>query len=112
MNKLILILSIILLCTSCTQTRLAVAGIDAPEVINNYEPITPVLVGKATGVMVAANKKSNQIWDDTAQAIIKELCVMEREYKEYWIKRQWKKNGIDYRRACDSLNGEITEGLR
>lgn len=105
-------LLLIILLTGCETTRLTVASIDTPEAINSYKPVTPILVGRATGTVVAIMKKSNEIADDMAQAIIKELCSVPRDYREYWIKRQWKKNGIDYRRACESLDGDIIDPMR
>lgn len=105
------LLVLILFLSGCNKVRYAIAGVDLPEVIDNYKPITPVLVGKATGTVVSIMKKSNQIADDTAHAIIKELCTMPKDYREYWIKRQWKKNGIDYRRACESLDGDIIDPM-
>ena len=102
MNKIYL-LAVVFLCVGCSQARLAISGIDTPELINNYQPVTPILVGKATATMVASIKKSNQIADDTAQAIIKELCTMEPDYREYWIKRQLRVNKIDYNHACDIM---------
>lgn len=104
---ILLMLSLI----GCAQVRTAVSGVDVAGTINNYEPITPILAEKATAAMVASVKKGHQIADDTNHNIIKELCLMEADYKEYWIKRQWRVNGIDYRRACDSIDGEITDPM-
>jgi len=98
------ILTILFLCVGCDKTRLAIAGIDPATVIDNYEPVTPLLVGKATGTVVSMMRLSNRIADDTARAMIKELCVMDKDYRKYWTNRQMIKHGIDYSRACDQLN--------
>lgn len=108
MNSFKAVILLPFLLVGCSEAKLAISAADPAGVINSYEPITPILAGKATATMVASINKANQIADDTARAVIKELCLMEPDYKEYWIKRQWKKNGIDYRRACDSVNGDIT----
>lgn len=110
-HTLLLIIFCTALSISCTPTRAVISNIDLAENINNYQPITPILAGKATGAMVASLSKGQQISDDTSRAIIKELCVMDGDFKEYWMRRQWRVNGIDYRRSCDSLDGNILDPM-
>ena len=98
------ILIVLFLCVGCDKTRLAIAGIDPSTIIDNYEPVTPLLVGKSTATVVSMMRLSNRIADDTAQAMIKELCVMDKDYRKYWMNRQYLLHGIDYSRACDHLN--------
>jgi len=109
--KFLAIMIILFLCTACDKARFAIAGVDLPEIIDNYQPVTPVLVGKSVGTVVSLMNKANQIDDEITKAIIKEYCAVEKHYREYWMARQWRLHGIDYRRACESLDGEIMEPL-